>query len=124
MASGPERERGDKWAAIGIAKRQWYQKLPASTLSGVPDWLVGRWGEGLLFIEAKTYSAIKHSKKGTPRSSCTRAQQFFLDQVIKHGGQSRLLIVGEDRWIEHEWATIDTLVDWWPEDQLTSYAII
>lgn len=121
MAKGPEITRGKKWAKILVSQGWWVEKLPASSLSGVPDWLQGRPDCGVIFTEAKTYEKVKI--KGTPRSACTRAQQFFLDQVVRNGGYATILIVGEDHWVEHDWASIDVVGDWWSEIEWESYDI-
>ena len=99
MAS-PERSRGDDWAEGLKAAGCWVQKLPASSMSGLPDWLVGRLG-GLhpRFVEAK--AALDGGVVYRP-NQVTNAQRFFLDRWVESGGRASILILAEDGWVEIE----------------------
>lgn len=104
MSASPEREWGDRWAETLRASGCWIQKLPASMMSGLPDWLVGRL-DGLdpRFVEAKTFGAVQNSKGQSPRAACTTSQQFFLDRWTRSGGRASVLIVDESGFIEIDW---------------------
>ncbi|MEE8609101.1 MAG: hypothetical protein V3S55_15970, partial [Nitrospiraceae bacterium] len=53
-----------------------------------------------IHTEAKTLEAVL--KKG-PRSACTRAQQFYLDQVVRCRGRASLLILDEEGYCDLDW---------------------
>jgi hypothetical protein len=100
LTGGPvprsERALGDQWAETKRARGAWVQKLPASNLSGVPDWLLG-YGLGIAFVEAKR--RLEGSTAYHPRQ-LTRAQRFFLDQVARHSGDARVVVLGEEGFVE------------------------
>ena len=89
-----ERALGDRWATFQHGLGNWVCKLPASSLAGLPDWLmVDCFGVSL--VEAK-----KIQPKGAAfvPSQCTRAQRFFLEAVGRHGGRAYVLVLGPERW--------------------------
>ena len=90
-----ERSRGDQWADVMRARGGWVQKLPCSSLAGLPDWLLVMPPWGISLVEAK-----KLQEKGAAcvPSQFTRAQRFFLEVVARHGGHSFILVLGPDRW--------------------------
>ncbi len=104
MPASPERTGGDRWAELLGTQGWWVQKLPASTTSGVPDWLRGHVDYGLVWTEAKTVEAVE--AKG-PRLACTVAQRFWLNQVVRYRGRATLLVVAEEGWMELEWQTVE-----------------
>ena len=105
MSSSAERSRGDRWAEKLRASGCWVQKLPASSMAGLPDWIVGKikvdvHQPGPRFVEAKTLEAVESAKGRIPANACTTAQRFFLDRWTRSGGYAGLLILAEDAWIE------------------------
>ena len=90
-----ERSRGDKWADVMRAEGAWVQKLPSSSLAGMPDWMLVWPPFGVCLVEAK-----KLQEKGSAfvPSQCSTAQRFFLEVVARHGGHSFILVLGPDRW--------------------------
>ena len=80
----------------------WVQKLPASSMAGLPDWLVGRikvdvHQNGPRFVEAK--AALKGATVYRP-GQLTTAQRFFLDRWEESGGWASVLVLAEDGWVE------------------------
>lgn len=102
-----ERSLGDEWAEVLRASGCWVQKLPATSMAGLPDWLVGRLGAvggvKARFVEAKTLAAVLGAKGKTPRAACSTAQQFFLDRWVQSGGRGSVLVLDESGWIEIDW---------------------
>lgn len=93
-----ERTRGDKWAEFLERRGAWVQKLPASSLAGLPDWLVvSSTGAGSRLVEAKV---LQTRGAAFVPSQCTGAQRFFLEAVARHGGQASILILGPDGFYE------------------------
>ncbi len=107
MVSGPERTRGDLWAEKLRAQGCWVQKLPASSLPGVPDWLVGKdGGGGTRWVEAKTLEAVRHNGS-RPAQACTGAQRFFLDRVHRAGDTASVLVLGSQGYLDIAWEHAD-----------------
>lgn len=82
------------------------EKLHGSGLTGLPDYLVGdlRMGTGgVRFVEAKTLAAVIATEDCIPAQACTRAQRFFLDQVVRCGGRASLLVLDTERFMEMDW---------------------
>ena len=103
-----ERERGDRWADKLQARGWWVQKLPASSMAGLPDWLVGKPSEaGTRWVEAKTLEAVLDAKGRRPTRACTGAQRFFLDRVSRAGDHASLLVQGPLTYLELAWASAD-----------------
>ena len=106
MSSSPERSRGDRWAEKLRASGCWVQKLPSSSMAGLPDWTVGKIKTdihqlGPRFVEAKAaLSGTKPSSKVYDPEQVTAAQWFFLDRWSQSGGDASVLILAEDGWIE------------------------
>lgn len=91
-----ERDLGDLWAAERQAMGAWTVKLPASSLAGLPDWLVL---DGLAeFWEAK--KALPGAKAYDP-SQLSAAQRFFQRMLARYaptcGG---VLLLDDDGWLE------------------------
>lgn len=103
MPSKPETIRGHAWARRMKHLGCWVEKLHGSGLTGLPDYLVGRPHEGVRFVEAKTLAAVGGAREGIPAMACSRAQRFFLDQVVKCGGRAGLLVLGPYRYVELDW---------------------
>ncbi len=85
----------------------WVQKLPGSSLAGIPDWIQGHVDHGLVFTEAKTLEAVlraprrRLAEQGSPRAACSRAQAYFLDQVERYyPGHATVLVLGD---CGHHW---------------------
>jgi hypothetical protein len=74
----------------------WVCKLPASSLAGLPDWLLVCRPHGICLVEAK-----KLQPKGAAfvPSQLTKAQRFFLEVVARHGGMAFVLILGPGHWL-------------------------
>lgn len=104
MTTGPERKRGDRWAELLRSQGWWVQKLPASSTSGVPDWLRGHVDHGLVWTEAKTLEVVQQAPGRRPMNACTVAQRFWLSQIVRYGGRASLLVLSEDCWLDLEWA--------------------
>lgn len=81
----------------------WVEKLHGSGLTGLPDYLVGRPKDGVRFVEAKTLAAVLDAKECRPAMACSRAQRFFLDQVVRCGGRAALLVLGAEGYMELDW---------------------
>lgn len=81
----------------------WVEKLHGSGLTGLPDYLVGRPKDGVRFVEAKTLAAVLDAKECRPARACTRAQRFFLDQVVRCDGRAALLVLGAEGYMELDW---------------------
>lgn len=94
-----ERKLGDRWASWWRTRLAWVQKLPASGLSGVPDWLLVEPG-GTRFYEAKRRLEGRVAFKP---AQLTRAQRFFLDQVARHGGRAGVVVLDEVGFVELKW---------------------
>ncbi len=106
MPSKPETIRGQCWARKLAALGCWVQKLHGSAaLAGLPDYIVGDTvkADGVRFVEAKTLEAVVAAKERIPANACSRAQVFFLDQVVRCGGRASLLVLGVDRYVELDW---------------------
>lgn len=105
MSSQPERERGDLWAERLREAGYWVQKLPASSLSGMPDWLVGhpRGMQGTRWVEAKTLEAVLAAKGHRPWEACSGAQRFWLQRAGRAGDRCSVLVLSADRYLELDW---------------------
>jgi hypothetical protein len=77
------------------------QKLPASSLAGLPDWLVVDEVRGIQLVEAKRMLEGGHT--GYRPSQLTRAQRFFLNAVAQHGGDASVVVLGEEGYAEMPW---------------------
>lgn len=100
-----ERELGDLWAAQLERAGCWVQKLPASSMAGLPDWLVGRLGgEPPRFVEAKR---IGRGVVAFKPDQVTGAQRYFLNRWVQSGGKASLLLLGEEGWVEIAWPDAD-----------------
>lgn len=96
MATGKsERILGNDWAEVMRDRGAWVQKLPASSLAGLPDWLMVHPDVGICLVEAKK---LRNSGAAFLPSQCSRAQRFFLEVVARYGGKSRVLVLGPDSW--------------------------
>lgn len=87
-----ETELGQKWARRMRSIGYWVQKLPSSAMAGLPDWIMGD-GEQVFFVEAKKRLGRRMAFKP---SQLTRAQRFFLDNVVRQGGAAMVLVLDED----------------------------
>lgn len=106
MSSQPERERGDKWAAFLRRRGWWVQKVPGSSLSGIPDWEVGmEGGQGVRRVEAKTLEAVLAARDARPRDACSGAQRFHLDRYHRAGDECSLVVLGPESFLELCWAS-------------------
>jgi hypothetical protein len=94
-----ERALGDRWAELLRGRGCWVCKLPASSLAGLPDWLVVEPHAGIRLVEAKLK---RRSGAAFLPSQLTRAQRFFLEVVSRFGGDSRVLILGPETWLEDQ----------------------
>lgn len=103
MPASPERSRGDRWATLLRSQGWWVQKLPGSSVAGIPDWLRGHADHGLVWTEAKTLEAVMRAKGGLPGNACTKAQQYWLNQLTRYGGQATLLLLDGGMWTELKW---------------------
>jgi hypothetical protein len=90
-----ETTRGKHWAEEMAARGYWTQKLTTSAFAGLADWLLVHPDFGNCFVEAKKLQ--KNGSAFVP-SQCTKAQQFFLEAVSRHGGMAFILVLGPDRW--------------------------
>ncbi len=107
-----ERIRGDQWAEKLRRAGAWVQKLPSSSLSGLPDWLVvdadsGAFKDACRFVEAKRLEVTLGHE---PIHRCTTSQRFFLGAVARHGGTAGVLIVGQENYAEFTLETAGSLV--------------
>lgn len=113
-----ERERGDKWAAKLRALGAWVQKLPSSSMAGIPDWLVvyehrNHWDDYARFVEAKRLEVTIGREA---KHACTLAQRFFLNAVDAHGGCSSVLVLDDEGYAEFPWpAEIKVTRELWGE---------
>lgn len=105
MSSGPEKERGLDWAKLMKQRGAWVQKLPASVLAGVPDYVIAEPGRGLRVCEAK--AALEGASCFRPRQ-CSGAQRLFLNAVTRFAGPeyATVLILGDTCWLEVTWASV------------------
>ena len=72
-------------------------KLPASSLAGLPDWLLVEPGQGVCLVEAKLRRPMGAA---FVRSQLTRAQRFFLECVSRFGGIAYVLILDPSGFVE------------------------
>lgn len=97
-----ERSLGDKWAAKLRAQGSWVLKLPASSTSGIPDWLVAGTG-GVRLVEAK----VRAQGRTAYRPSMVRlSQRFILGAIARHAGSSyaSVLVLSEQGYVELAWS--------------------
>lgn len=92
-----ERGRGNLWAKGWRAAGAWVQKLPASSLAGLPDWLLVFPGRGICLVEAKLLRPKGHAFLP---SQLSRAQRFFLSVVARHGGEAWVVVLGPESFLE------------------------
>lgn len=97
-----ERRLGDRWAEVLRARECWVQKLPAGTIAGIPDWLVGEPGQGLRLVEAKAVLGHRELAYHRELSHLTLAQKFWLDQAARFGAAG-LLLLDEHGYAELKW---------------------
>lgn len=101
-----ERQLGNKWAAKRREAGAFVQKLPASTISGIPDWYVAD-REGVGVLEAK--KALDEGPLAYSPQQLTGAQIYFLRCThlsctrsdAMHAG---VLVLAEDGYLELSWA--------------------
>jgi hypothetical protein len=89
-----EKALGTKWAEFQRGMGNWVVKLPASSLAGLPDWLLVD-PLGISLVEAKL---LQPRGNAFVPSQLTRAQRFFLEVVARHGGRSYVLVLGPESW--------------------------
>ena len=111
MARGPEHIRGDMWKRRLMAEGWWVQKLPGSSLSGIPDYIRGHVDHGLVFTEAKTMEAVLRAKR--PTGACSRAQVFFLDQLVRYRATASLLVLDDVGYLDVPWVSFKGLDRQW-----------
>lgn len=98
MSRGPEHTRADWWADKLRAAGWWVQKLPASSMAGLPDYRVGRPGDGARFVEAKADDA-----GGFDAGEVTLSQQFFLERERRAGAMASVVVLAQDFFVELLW---------------------
>ena len=101
MATGrskTERALGNCWAKLMSNVGHWVQKLPASSLAGLPDWILVTAEVGIVLVEAKL---LQSRGNAFVPSQCTKAQRFFLEAVSRHGGEAYVLVLGPESWYLH-----------------------
>lgn len=95
---------GERWANALRADGWWVQKLPATAMSGLPDYLVGRESDGVRFVEAKRSRAT--GSVAFRRDQLSLAQRFFLDRITEAGGMASVVILDEVGWLEVAWSDV------------------
>jgi len=88
-----ERSLGDRWVETRTAEGAWVCKLPASTTSGIPDWLVLHGGAELW--EAKL--ALEAGEWAYTPNQLRASQRFFQRMLARYApdtGGVLLLSVG------------------------------
>lgn len=108
-----ERGLGDRWADRMRRHGWWVQKLPASSMGGLPDWRVGHPGLPFppRFVEAKR-AGPRTSQFALRRSQLTAAQRFFLERECRAGGSVSVLILGPESYLEVAWEDVGQGVTW------------
>jgi len=98
-----ERSLGDRWAELRRARGAFVQKLPASSVAGIPDWLLVHRPFGAQLFEAKR--ALEGAYAYVPEQ-LTAAQRFVLGQIARRWKPAaQLLILDETGYLEMNYTT-------------------
>lgn len=92
---------GKLWQARMRRRGAFVQKIPASLVAGIADYLVAERGRGLRAVEAKRRQTAGYAYHPT---QLTRAQRFFLgaiDAVVE--GCATVLVLGPRGFVELPW---------------------
>jgi len=106
MGRPTETQLGRGWKARLEDDGWWVQKLPASNMAGLPDYMTGAPGRGFRFVEAKC-TLKNRGKWAFRRDQLTIAQQFFLDRIHQADqNAASVVILDEEGYLEVLWGNI------------------
>jgi len=100
-----EKALGERWAKDLRAAGGFVQKIPASTICGIPDYIVVARPAGIRVVEAKLRlpGRVAYDPK-----QLRRAQRWFLEAfhaVLGFGAS--VLVLDPEGWVELDWGLAD-----------------